>query len=333
MKSVRFPYHLANVFFSIVTMLAVGSSAVAADSGTCTPCQSGAMQDRLEKDRQAILAMAGEYRVSFRFAETVPLRDGYELHEPHVSYATEFVDVIKDDGEHIELQHVLVLDEGKRVVKHWRQTWQYEQRQFYEFKGTLTWSPRTLSEDEARGTWTQSVYEVDDSPRYAGFGRWVHHGNLSQWESNDTWRPLPRREWTKRDDYDVLVARNRHTITPTGWVHEQDNYKLVLGEDVEQPVLVREVGLNRYERVNDVDFTAGRDYWQRTEGFWREVRHAWTDLFEAGAPVQLRARVDDKPLWQHMFDYANAIDAAQVPDALEARAFVNKTLSRFIVQQ
>ncbi|MFA9479153.1 DUF6607 family protein [Phycisphaerales bacterium AB-hyl4] len=217
-----------------------------------------------------------------------------------------------------------------RAVKHWRQTWQYEQRTFYAFQGNLTWAPRELTERETYGTWTQSVYQVDDSPRYAGFGRWVHTGNLSQWESNETWRPLPRREWTQRDDYHVLVGRNRHTITPAGWVHEQDNYKLVLSGDTDQPVLAREVGLNRYERVDDIDFTAGRDYWQRTENFWREVRHAWANLFETGEPVQLKRRVDDKPLWQHMFAYANAIDD-DIPTGSEARLFIDETLARFLV--
>jgi len=40
----------------------------------------------------------------------------------------------------------------------------------------------------------------------------------STWHSENTWWPLPRREFSVRNDYNVLSGSNRHTITPTGWV-------------------------------------------------------------------------------------------------------------------
>lgn len=54
--------------------------------------------DKFEKDRQAILAMQGVYRVTFDFIETVPLRAGYNPARPYQSWATEFVEVIRDSG-------------------------------------------------------------------------------------------------------------------------------------------------------------------------------------------------------------------------------------------
>ena len=50
-------------------------------------------------------------------------------------------------------------------------------------------------------------------PIETAFGRWEHFGNVSTWLSSTTWRPLPRREFSVRKDYDVLVGTNRHTIT------------------------------------------------------------------------------------------------------------------------
>ena len=47
-----------------------------------------------------------------------------------------------------------------------------------------------------------------------------HGGGVSTWISDETWRPLPRREFSVRKDYDVLVGTNRHTITAQGWVQE-----------------------------------------------------------------------------------------------------------------
>lgn len=46
------------------------------------------------------------------------------------------------------------------------------------------------------------------------------------WE-NKTSSPLPRREYTKRDDYNVMLRGNRHEITDYGWMHEQDNDKMI----------------------------------------------------------------------------------------------------------
>ena len=60
-------------------------------------------------------------------------------------------------------------------------------------------------------------------------------------------RPLPRRESSVRDDYDVLIGHNRHTIVPSGWVHEEENYKVVLdghgNVDNGLPYLSKELGI------------------------------------------------------------------------------------------
>ena len=79
-----------------------------------------------------------------------------------------------------------------------------------------------------KGSWSQFVYQVDDSPRYEGFGEWKHYQNSSTWKSNETPRPLPRREKSVRSDYDLIIGTNIHTITPSGWVHEQNNNKVTL---------------------------------------------------------------------------------------------------------
>ena len=124
------------------------------------------------------------------------------------------------------------------------------------------------------------MLQVDDSPRYAALGRWEHSGGVSTWISDETWRPLPRREFSVRKDYDVLVGTNRHTITPTGWVQEENNLKLALKD---RKYLAREYGVARYQRIKDYDFGAGEKYYTRTEPFWAEVRAAWRELEEGAA--------------------------------------------------
>lgn len=272
--------------------------------------------DKFQQDRRAILAMAGEYAVDFHFAETVAMQADYELRDPYNSKATEYVQVLEDTGDRIVLQHILVIGENHRVVKHWRQDWTYENTRVVDFKGHRTWESRKLNPSKVTGTWSQSVWQVDDSPRYESIGHWRHTANQSVWTSGTTWRPLPRREWSNRDDYDVMVATNRHVITPDGWVHEQDNYKLVLRDDRKE-VLARERGLNRYTKIDHYDFSAGREYWDDTHEFWAAVRNQWTDILESRQRVQLAAQVDNETLWQHLFRLADENpDPALVPQAL-----------------
>ncbi|MGH8717830.1 MAG: DUF6607 family protein [Burkholderiales bacterium] len=254
---------------------------------------------KFERDRRAILAMAGGYRTSFDFLEVAGFTKDFKPGRPYQSWATEKVYVLEDRGDFISLQHLLVmfiLDEkgrtqGPFVTKHWRQDWQHEPREQFVYRGNNTWEQVKVSEDERGGAWRQSVYQVDDSPRYSGVARWNHFGNYSSWESGEGWRPLPRREFSDRDDYDILASTNRHMILPTGWVPEQQNLKVALGEDgkprANEPVLAREFGYNRYERIKDHDWSAGDRYLERTEPLWKVVREQWSALLARKGPLVL----------------------------------------------
>src|SRR5207249_1525252 len=85
------------------------------------------------------------------------------------------------------------------------------------------------------------------------------------------------------------------TITPTGWVQEEENLKVVLDEGgrplTRQPVVAQELGLNRYERLAHFDDSAGRRYRERTEPFWQEVQAAWEEIIATRDRFRLRAAV------------------------------------------
>jgi len=222
------------------------------------------------------------------------------------STAHELVKVIEDDGGLIRLQHLLVVKRGdsERVVKHWRQDWQYEADSIYAFQGDRTWKSEPIPEDERAGTWPQTVYQVDDSPRYSSWGQWRHMEDHSFWESQPTWRPLPRRERKVRDDYDVLVGRNRHSITKDGWVHQQDNYKLAIDEGSNE-VRAWERGFNTYKRIDDFDFSPAREYWESTAPFWKAVRAWWDDRIAQGKETRLAAEHNGASMVDTMFAHAN----------------------------
>jgi hypothetical protein len=295
----------------------------------------------VERDRRAILAMAGPYRTTFDFVETVGFVPGHAPTRPYQSWGTEYVYVVTDEPEFISLQHVIVMffesPDGSvsepSVVKHWRQDWRYEDRDLHVYAGHNTWERKRLSRREAEGSWSQAVFQVDDSPRYEAVGRWRHDGNYSSWQSDNTWRPLPRREFSVRDDYHVLSGTNRHTITPTGWVQEEDNLKLVLDEDgrpaEETAYLAREAGLNRYERIIGHDFSAGDEYWRRTAPFWADVRAAWDEVFERRDRFTVKAKVDGERLFERMFEYAGKLEDENY-DSRSGRAFIDETLELFV---
>jgi hypothetical protein len=239
--------------------------------------------------------------------------------------------VAEDRPDFIALQHILVMRmrlEGDgisepMVVRHWRQEWRHEAPTLLVYEGANTWARRATPAAARRGAWTQTVLQVDDSPRYAALGRWEHAKGVSTWISDETWRPLPRREFSVRKDYDVLVGTNRHTITPTGWVQEENNLKLVLKEN---RFLSREYGVARYHRIRDYDFAAGEKYYARTEPFWAEVRAAWRELEEGRGRFTVRAPVDQAQLFLPFFRYADKLVEGAPFDREDARAFVRRTL-------
>jgi hypothetical protein len=300
--------------------------------------------DTKERDRRAILAMAGPYRTSFEFLETIGYTPDFERSRPYQSWGTEYIYVVEDSPDFISLQHIMVMfvemDGGEVmgpiVQKHWRQDWQFEKPQLLEFAGNNIWKRSEVAEDAASGSWAQSVFQVDDSPRYEAHGKWQHYPNFSTWLSDTTWRPLPRRETTVRDDYQVLEGTNRHTIVPSGWVQEEENYKVVLDSNDERaaegyPYIAKELGVNRYERIVDFDFSAGDEYWEQTAPFWADVRQVWKDYFAAQPTLKIVEETEDgTPLFAALFEQAESLTADGNYDSAAARERVRDILDDYI---
>ncbi len=299
---------------------------------------------KYERDRRAILSMEGTYRVTFDFVETVPLRSSYNLDRPYQSWATEHIKVIEDNGNFISLQHILVMyfvDEngdihGPAVSKHWRQDWTYGDDEILEYRGNNTWQRVKVPENERKGKWSQAVYQVDDTPRYEALGEWDYEGNYASWTSQDTWRPLPRREFSVRDDYNVLSGINRVVITPTGWVHEQDNLKLVVDEKgkplVNDPYLAKETGLNRYERLSGFDDSSAVQYWDRTAPFWQDVRASWDKVIAENPTLKLKGSYDNKKLYEYLFEYADGIADGEEYDSKSGSQFTTETINHYVIE-
>jgi hypothetical protein len=201
------------------------------------------------------------------------------------------------------------------------------------FVGNDTWEPKSIPASAAAGTWTQAVYQVDDSPRYESFGKWVHKAGTSFWQSGQTRRPVPRRETSVRKDYDYLLGTNRHTITPSGWTQEEDNLKVKLLESVlksgdPEVVLAREAGLNRYEKIVDFDFSPAKAYWASTQRFWDAINVRWRQILDNNKGYRL-AKYQGESFLMSVLLEGDRVSHSDVADE-EIEQFVEQLFQRFV---
>ncbi len=250
-----------------------------------------AEQAAFAEDRATILAMAGDYKVTFDMQESTAWMEGYEPLDRKVSGGHESVRIVEDTGDKIVLQHLLVVGDPANpyVVKHWRQDWQYEPAKILTYAGGDEWVWTDVPEAMRAGRWSQTVYQVDDSPRYAGWGQWQMTNGVKRWRSNWTARPLARRDAVRSPIYDHYVSINRHQMTPNGWIHWQDNTKMMPDEVApgEHTPVVQEYVLNTYEKFDDYPVSAADKYWDATADYWAAVRAKWDEAFEANGGVKI----------------------------------------------
>lgn len=270
-----------------------------------------AQMSKKQLDKESIKEMCGCFEVTFNFAETFNYsKDSlYKPSKQKITGGLEWAQLVSDEGDEVVIQHLLQVGppDNPYIVKHWRQDWLYENQDFYMFDGDNKWEYERKSAEEVDGQWTQKVYQVDDSPRYEGSATWVHVDGKSYWE-NLTTAPLPRREYTVRSDYNVTLRGNRVEIKDNGWVHDQDNHKVVRKEGLVDFVLADEKGYNVYKRVDDSRCQAAQDWWQEHQDRWALVRSKWDEVFERNANLELREKVDNKVLFKYLLSPENIED-------------------------
>lgn len=256
-------------------------------------------QSQLEKDKSAIKSMLGCYDVEFKYTETFAPEVDYEQAYDYSSAALEWAELIEETDDKIVIQHLLVIGDSM-IIKHWRQDWIYEETDTYRFDKDNNWKFETKSKDAVKGKWTQNVYQVDDSPRYSGTATWTHVDGMSSWY-NKADSPLPRREYSKRDDYNVMKRGNRVQILDYGWLHEQDNDKVIRTDTTKDVLLVQEKGYNTYKRVEDEKCQAAVEWWKNNHAMWTDVREVWDAVYGQNKDLNLHLKVDDKKLYEHLF--------------------------------
>ena len=255
-----------------------------------------------KQDIEAIKEMCGCFEIDFKFSETFQFSNdsNYSKSKNYNAKALEYAMLIKDEKDHISIQHLLVM--GDYVIKHWRQDWIYQNKDFLKYDGNTNWKYMSKTKKDVKGQWTQKVFQVDDSPRYEGSATWVHVDGKSYWE-NSSYAPLPRREYTKRNDYNIMIRGNRHEITKYGWLHDQDNFKVVKDLESDYEVIIAsEKGLNKYTKVDESKCNEAKKWWDENNQKWSFVLNKWNSIYSKKDDISLRQTVENKPLFSFLFE-------------------------------
>ena len=255
-----------------------------------------------KQDIEAIKEMCGCFEIDFKFSETFQyINDSnYSKSKNYNAKALEYAKLIKDEKDHISIQHLLVM--GDYIIKHWRQDWVFQNKDLLKYDGNNNWKYISKTKKDVKGQWTQKVFQVDDSPRYEGSATWVHADGKSYWE-NSSYAPLPRREYTKRNDYNIMIRGNRHEITEDGWVHDQDNFKVVKDSESDSEVIIAsEKGINTYTRVDESNCKEAIKWWDENNEKWLLVLEKWNSIYSKKDDISLRQSVENKPLFSFLFD-------------------------------
>ena len=288
---------------------------------------NGVFAQNYSKDVESIKKMTGCYKVTFQNAETFSLDKDYKYHDRFKSGpALEWIFVDSEKEGMVSLQHILIA--GPHMIKHWRQEWVYEETSLYHYEGDKVWTPRELSAEETQGMWTQKVYQVDDSPRYECSAPWIRYNDKNYWECSAN-APLPRREFSKRSDYNIMKRTNRHEIVANGHIHDQDNIKVVKNGALVKP-LVMEKGLNTYDSVPNHLCQKAVDWWKQHKGFWFNVRSVWDEVYGKRETMKFHNKVEGQTLWQGLFALDEAYGGKPEASSSQVRSKIKSTIEKYL---
>lgn len=303
-----------NALFTWIGMIGAGFSAFAQN----------------QADVEAIKKLCGCFSVTFNYAETFTndtLHKRY-AHPMDNRAVVEYAYPIEESANRIVIQHLLVIPDGKgTVIKHWREDWVYQQTERWEYTAPNEWTKLRVPPAEVEGEWTQSVWEVTDAPRYMGSSAWTRTNNQVFW-LNSADAPLPRREFTKRQDYNIMNRTNRIVVSDEKYVHEQDNKKIIRTPGKADSLLAEEKGYNTYVRLPEADCAGAKSFWTAAQSdFWTEVREIWEEKLSSATNVKIVPAIAGKPLYQTLDELMHKELAAH-----ERKEAIDSLISRHVLE-
>ncbi len=293
------------------------------------PAKPAVDATNFKKDKESIKSMIGCYKVNFAFAETFAPDTAYKYHDRKFEWGIEYVTLVEETDTKISLQHLLIVNDST-IIKHWRQDWLYENRELLSFYKDNEWNKVRLTPEQAKGTWTQKVYQVDDGPRYEGYGTWIHADGRHFWESTSD-APLPRRETTKRNDYNVMKRHSHVEIYKDGWELNQDNEKIIRDNNGTDKLLCMEKGSEKFSKGN-YNAQPAIDWWEKNKQYWSDVRKAWNEVYTQYNTIKIEKKINNKILFEQLFKMGDEYAKTKTYNSLEATAAIKKTIEQYLIK-
>lgn len=257
--------------------------------------------------------LCGCFEVEFKYAETFSPDPNYKFHEREtIKGGLELVFPVEASNKKIVLQHLLVITD-EMIIKHWREDWTYENPVIWKYQGNKTWKKEIQKPEAVKGKWTQSIWEVSDEPRYQGTSEWINANGNNFW-LNTTDAPLPRREYSVRSDYNLLHRTNLLIINDSGYIHNQDNRKIIRENGVDK-LLVEEKGINRYVKKDPAACAAAKLWWEKNKTYWEKVRQIWEEKIANITTIKLETKVNNKVLHEYLMAQAKDYAEGKIPAA------------------
>ena len=282
-----------------------------------------------EKDIESIKNLCGCFEVDFKYKETFSHKKNYIVNDAYETSALEWVSYEPQIDGTIKLQHILIID-SSMIIKHWREDWLYENNDIYQYDKNYKWKKTTLSPEKTKGTRTHKVYEVDDRPQYDGVATFAYFDGNTLWQSTVD-APLPRREYSKRTDYNVMNRGNRLYINSNGFMHEQDNKKIKRSDNVADTLIAEEKGYNIYKKIDENKCKSGIDWWQKNKIFWLDVRTVWNELLPSLPSLAIEHTVEDKKLHERLNKLNEEYINAKSYNSKKAKEEILKTIKLHLI--
>lgn len=111
-----------------------------------------------------------------------------------------------------------------------------------------------------------------------------------------------------------MMRGNTIQLTDTGWVHEQDNVKLIRKEGQADKVVAQEKGYNIYRKTDDKKCFAAQDWWTKNQAYWNQVRANWDELIAKKNIIVVKREVKNQSLSRRLEDLENTALNNKQPD-------------------
>ncbi|MBL7752035.1 MAG: hypothetical protein JNN29_11675, partial [Chitinophagaceae bacterium] len=127
----------------------------------------------------------------------------------------------------------------------------------------------------------------------------------------------------------ILRRTNRLTFTDSGYLHEQDNRK-ILRQDGKDKLLVEEKGWNTYRKIEEKECSLVLDYWEKNKFYWSQVRSVWTDILNSRNRITLQNKVGGKMLHEYLITLGKeAVEKGYKEE--EVRKKITAEIGKFLI--